>query len=100
MKDLIEHFFTLINLQHPIISLESPLQERQKLLFQIAVECELQNIKCYLWSLEDDQLYQLKISLEKITFSNVNEYQPIKDKSRQEHYFEILRFWKFTDLQG
>lgn len=76
------------------------MQERQKLLFQIAFECELQNIKCYLWSLEDDQLYQLKIVLGNLTFSNVNEYQPIKDKSRQEHYFEILRFWKFTDLQG
>ncbi|MBD2472154.1 ATP-binding protein [Nostoc sp. FACHB-145] len=100
MKDLIEQLFTLIQLQNPIISLESPLQERQKLLFQIAFECELQNIKCYLWSLEDDQLYQLKIVLGKLTFSNVNEYQPIKDKSRQEHYFEILRFWKFTDLQG
>jgi hypothetical protein len=99
MNDLMAEVFKLIKLQNPMFALESPLQERPKLLSNITFQCELQNIKCYLWSFEDDSLYQLQIDTGKLTLQSVSEYQP-KDKSRQEHYFEILRFWKFTHLQG
>jgi len=83
-----------------LIAVESPLQERLKLLTSVARECELQKLKCYLWSLEDDSLCQLQIIEDKLTLNIVSEYQPIRDKSRQEHYFEVLRFWKTTSLQG
>lgn len=83
-----------------MIAVESPLQERLKLLSSLTRECESQNLKCYLWSLEDDSLCQLQILEEKLTLNIVSEYQPITDKTRHEHYFEILRFWKTTPLQG
>jgi hypothetical protein len=100
MKSLVQKIFKLIKIKNPLIAVESPLQERLKLLTCLTRECESQNIKCYLWSLEDDSLCQLQILEEKLTLHIVSEYQAITDKSRHEHYFEILRFWKTTSLQG
>lgn len=100
MRDLIQQLFSLIKLQNPLIAVESPLQERLRFLKNLAQECELQNVSCYLWSLEDDQLRQLQIVEEQLTLQSVREYQPIIDKSRPEHYFHILRFWQASSLQG
>ncbi|BAT56764.1 hypothetical protein NOS3756_57760 (plasmid) [Nostoc sp. NIES-3756] len=100
MRDLIQQLFSLIKLQNPLIAVESPLQERLRFLRNLAQECELQNINCYLWSLEDDQLRQLQIVDDALTLQSISEYQPITDKSRPEHYFQILRFWQASSLQG
>ncbi|YAF99404.1 MAG: ATP-binding protein (plasmid) [Nodularia sp. CChRGM 3473] len=100
MSALIEQVFNLIELQNPIVAIESPLQERQRLLTGIATECESQQRNCYLWSLEDDQLHQLQIKQDELSLQPVSEYQPVVNKSRREHYFEILRFWKTTKLEG
>ncbi|MHC5761350.1 hypothetical protein [Nostoc sp.] len=50
-------------------------------------------------TLEDDALHQLSTNKEGLTLQSVEQYQAIA-KSRREHYFEILRFWKTTDLSG
>ncbi|MBD2517047.1 ATP-binding protein [Nostoc sp. FACHB-973] len=97
-NELTKQIFSLIKLNNKLIAVESPLQERLKLLTNLASECQQYNINCYLWTLEDDALHQLS-SNEGLTLQSVDQYQAIA-KSRREHYFEILRFWKTTDLQG
>jgi hypothetical protein len=97
---LIQELFNLIHLKNPLIALESPLPERVRLLTSIARECNAQAINFYLWTLEDDHLHQLQINEGELTLGTVGEYQPITAKSRREHYFEVLRFWKTTNLEG
>lgn len=97
--ELIKEIFGLIKLNNKLIAVESPLQERVRLLINLASECEQYNINCYLWTLEDDALQQLSTNEEGLSLQRVDQYQAIA-KSRREHYFEILRFWKTTDLQG
>ncbi|MBD2450494.1 ATP-binding protein [Nostoc sp. FACHB-152] len=96
---LITQVFDLINLNNKLIAVESPLQERLKLLNNIANQCFIQNIPCYLWTLEDDALNQLIINGQDLDLQPVTQYQAIA-KNQREHYFEILRFWKTTHLQG
>ncbi|MHC5821021.1 MAG: ATP-binding protein [Nostoc sp.] len=98
-NELTKQIFSLIKLNNKLIAVESPLQERLKLLTNLASECQQYNINCYLWTLEDDQLHQLSTNEEGLTLQSVDQYQAIA-KNRREHYFEILRFWKTTDLQG
>lgn len=98
--ELVQELFNLIHLKNPLIALESPLPERVRLLTSIATECDAQEMTCYLWSLEDDYLHELQINEGELTLHSVRKYQPINDKSRREHYFEILRFWKTTNLKG
>ncbi|MHC5770814.1 MAG: AAA family ATPase [Nostoc sp.] len=98
-NELIKQIFGLIKLNNKLIAVESPLQERVKLLTNLASECQQYNINCYLWTLEDDALHQLSTNKEGLTLQSVEQYQAIA-KSRREHYFEILRFWKTTDLSG
>lgn len=96
---LIQQVFDLIRLNNPLIAIESPLQERLTLLKNLAGECQQKNVDCYLWTLEDDKLNQLIINEQDLILQPVNQYQGVT-KTRREHYFEILRFWKTTDLQG
>lgn len=98
-NELIKQIFGLIKLNNKLIAVESPLQERVRLLINLASECQQCNINCYLWTLEDDALHQLSTNEEGLTLQRVEQYQAIA-KNRREHYFEILRFWKTTDLQG
>lgn len=98
-NELIKQIFRLIKLNNKLIAVESPLQERVRLLINLASECQQYNINCYLWTLEDDALHQLSTNEEGLTLQRVEQYQAIA-KNRREHYFEILRFWKTTDLQG
>ncbi|BAY41229.1 ATPase (plasmid) [Nostoc sp. NIES-2111] len=103
---LIKQIFSLIKLNNKLIAVESPLQERLKLLTNLASQCQQYNINCYLWALEDDGLHQLETNKEKLTLQKVDQYQAMPAagcayaKNRREHYFEILRFWKTTHLQG
>ncbi|MHC5747420.1 MAG: AAA family ATPase, partial [Nostoc sp.] len=107
-NELIKQIFGLIKLNNKLIAVESPLQERVKLLTNLASECQQYNINCYLWTLEDDALHQLSTNKGGLSLQRVDQYQAMSDdkplcvyaKSRREHYFEILRFWKTTDLQG
>lgn len=98
-NELIKQIFGLIKLNNKLIAVESPLQERVRLLINLASECQQYDINCYLWTLEDDQLHQLSTNEEGLSLQKVDQYQAIA-KSRREHYFEILRFWKTTDLSG
>lgn len=98
-NELTKQIFSLIKLNNKLIAVESPLQERLKLLTNLASECQQYNINCYLWTLEDDALHQLSTNEERLTLQRVEQYQAIA-KNRREHYFEILRFWKTTDLSG
>lgn len=98
-NELIKQIFGLIKLNNKLIAVESPLQERVKLLTNLASECQQYNINCYLWTLEDDALHQLYTNEEGLNLQRVEQYQAIA-KNRREHYFEILRFWKTTDLSG
>ncbi|MCC5618617.1 ATP-binding protein [Nostoc sp. CHAB 5836] len=106
---LIQQVFDLIKLNNPLIAIESPLQERLRLLQTLTRECQEKNVNCYLWTLEDDQLHQLQVNEDgDLALQLVLQYQAMSDdkplcvyaKNRREHYFEILRFWKTTDLQG
>ncbi|RCJ42429.1 AAA family ATPase [Nostoc minutum NIES-26] len=96
---LVNQVFDLIKLNNKLIAIESPLQERIRLLKNITSECFSQNIPCYLWTLEDDALHQLVINEQDLALQPVSQYQALP-KSRREHYFEILRFWKTTELEG
>jgi ATPase family associated with various cellular activities (AAA) len=96
---LLKQLFDLIE-NNSLIALESPLPERLRLLTSIAKKCSAEAISCYLWSLEDDQMRQLQFVGGELILQPVREYQPIATKSRCEHYFEILRFWKTTYLEG
>ncbi len=98
-NELIKQVFGLIKLNNKLIAVESPLQERISLLINLVSECQRLDINCYLWTLEDDALHQLSTNEEGLSLQSVNQYQAIA-KSRREHYFEILRFWKTTDLSG
>jgi hypothetical protein len=98
-NELTKQIFSLIKLKNKLIAVESPLQKRLKLLINLALECQQYNINCYLWTLEDDALHQLSTNEERLTLQRVDQYQAIA-KNRREHYFEILRFWKTTDLSG
>ncbi|MBN3906681.1 MAG: ATP-binding protein [Nostoc sp. NMS1] len=98
-NQLIKQVFGLIKLNNKLIAVESPLQERISLLINLASECQRLDINCYLWTLEDDALQQLSTNEEGLSLQRVDQYQAIT-KNRREHYFEILRFWKTTDLQG
>lgn len=99
MSSLIEQVFDLIKLNNPLVAIESPLQERLTLLKNLAKECQQKNVDCYLWTLEDDQLYRLQVDDQDLALQQVPDYQAIT-KSRREHHFEVLRFWKTTNLQG
>lgn len=98
-NELIKQIFSLIKLNNKLIAVESPLQERLKLLTNLASQCQQHNINCYLWTLEDDALHQLETNKEGLTLHPINQYQAIA-KNRRENYFEILQFWKTTNLQG
>ncbi|MBH8573559.1 ATP-binding protein [Nostocaceae cyanobacterium CENA369] len=98
-NELTKQIFSLIKLNNKLIAVESPLQERLRLLTNLACECQRLDINCYLWTLEDDQIHQLVVNQETLALQTVDQYQAIA-KNRREHYFEILRFWKTTDLQG
>ncbi|HEY9801980.1 MAG TPA: ATP-binding protein, partial [Leptolyngbyaceae cyanobacterium] len=97
-NELIEQIFGLIKLNNKLIAVESPLQERRRLLTNLANECKHLDINCYLWTLEDDQLHQLSDE-SGLTLHPIDSYQAIA-KNKREHHFEILRFWKTTSLQG
>ncbi|MDZ7970715.1 MAG: ATP-binding protein [Nostoc sp. DedSLP03] len=96
---LIEQVFDLIKLNNPLIAIESPLQERARLLKSIARKCQQKHVLCYLWTLSDDQLHQLEVNGQDLILQQVLEYQPIT-KNKREDYFEILRFWKATEKEG
>ncbi len=96
---LIEQVFDLIKLNNPLIAIESPLQERARLLKSIARECQQKHVLCYLWTLSDDQLHQLEVNGQDLILQQVLEYQPMT-KNKREDYFEILRFWKATEKEG
>ncbi|MBD2682989.1 MULTISPECIES: ATP-binding protein [Nostoc] len=98
-NELIKQVFDLIKLNNKLIAIESPLQERLSFLTNLACECLPLDVNCYLWTLEDDGLHQLVVNQETLALQTVEQYQAIA-KNRREHYFEILRFWKTTDLQG
>lgn len=96
---LIEQVFDLIKLNNPLIAIESPLQERARLLKSIARECQQKHVLCCLWTLSDDQLHQLEVNGQDLILQQVLEYQPMT-KNKREDYFEILRFWKATEKEG
>ncbi|WP_341531712.1 ATP-binding protein (plasmid) [Nostoc sp. UHCC 0302] len=96
---LTKQIFSLIKLNNKLIAVESPLQERLRLLTNLTSECFAQDINCYLWTLEDDALHQLSTNEEGLSLQRVDQYQAIA-KNRREHYFEILRYWKSTNLEG
>ncbi|MCC5616766.1 ATP-binding protein [Nostoc sp. CHAB 5836] len=98
-NQLIKQVFGLIKLNNKLIAVESPLQERISLLINLVTECQRLDINCYLWTLSDDALHQLSTNEGGLSLQSVNQYQAMA-KSRREHYFEILRFWKTIDLQG
>ncbi|WP_414574286.1 AAA family ATPase, partial [Nostoc sp. CCY 9925] len=98
-NQLIKQVFDLIKLNNKLIAVESPLQERLRLLTNLACQCQHLGINCYLWTLEDDALHQLSTNEEGLSLQSVDQYQA-SAKNRREHYFEILRFWKTTDLSG
>ncbi|MBD2615847.1 ATP-binding protein [Nostoc punctiforme FACHB-252] len=98
-NELVKQVFGLIKLNNKLIAVESPLQERISLLINLVSESQRLDINCYLWTLEDDQLHQLVVNQETLALQKVEQYQAIA-KNRREHYFEILRFWKTTDLSG
>lgn len=100
MADLVEQVFNLIERQNPLIAVESPLQERGRFLNSIALYCARKNINCYIWMQSDDKLYQLKIENKYLDLELVSEYKGIAFKTVREDYFEILRFWKKTSLEG
>ncbi|MHC5761840.1 hypothetical protein [Nostoc sp.] len=52
-----------------------------------------------MWTLEDDHLHQLLCNGQDLNLLPVAEYQA-NAKNRREDYFEILRFWKTTHLEG
>lgn len=99
-SQLIETIFSLCEQKNPLIAVESPLQERISLLKNLTQKCINSAINCYLWMLEDDKLYQLSISDWGLAFSEIKEYNRIAFKVVREDSFEILRFWKTTQLQG
>ncbi|MCC5662299.1 ATP-binding protein [Nostoc sp. XA010] len=99
-SQLIERIFSLYEQNNPLIAVESPLQERMSLLKNLTQKCINSGINCYLWMLEDDKLYQLTISDWGLAFSEIKEYNRIAFKVVREDSFEILRFWKTTQLQG
>jgi ATPase family associated with various cellular activities (AAA) len=99
-SQLIERIFSLYEQNNPLIAVESPLQERISLLKNLTQKCINSGINCYLWMLEDNKLYQLKISNCELAFSEIKEYNRIAFKVVREDSFEILRFWKTTQLQG
>ncbi len=99
-SQLIERIFSLYEQNNPLIAVESPLQERISLLKNLTQKCINSGINCYLWMLEDDKLYQLTISDWGLAFSEIQEYNRIAFKVVREDSFEILRFWKTTQLQG
>ncbi|RCJ22865.1 AAA family ATPase [Nostoc minutum NIES-26] len=98
-NQLTKQIFSLIKLNNKLIAVESPLQQRPRLLTNLACECQRLDINCYLWTLEDDALHQLFTNHKGLTLQIVDQYQTIA-KNRREHYFEILRFWKTTHLEG
>ncbi|MBD6621250.1 hypothetical protein FNW02_37565 [Komarekiella sp. 'clone 1'] len=100
MADLVSQLFNLIEQQNPLIAVESPSQERIRLLEKLTSECALRNVNCYIWMLEDDQLYRLQINGQQLSLEQVSEYKPNTTKTVREDYFEVLRFWKTTSLQG
>jgi hypothetical protein len=99
-SQLIERIFSLYEQNNPLIAVESPLQERISLLKNLTQKCINSGINCYLWMLEDDKLYQLTISDWGLAFSEIKEYNRIAFKVVREDSFEILRFWKTSQLQG
>ncbi|MCC5612455.1 hypothetical protein LC612_38615, partial [Nostoc sp. CHAB 5834] len=99
-SELIKRIFSLREQNNPLIAVESPLQERISLLENLTKECINLDINCYLWMLEDDKLYQLIISNWGLAFSEIKEYKRIAFKVVREDSFEILRFWKTSQLQG
>ncbi|MBW4675172.1 MAG: ATP-binding protein [Desmonostoc geniculatum HA4340-LM1] len=99
-SQLIERIFSLYEQNNPLIAVESPLQERMSLLKNLTQKCINSGINCYLWMLEDDKLYQLTTSDWGLAFSEIKEYNRIAFKVVREDSFEILRFWKTSQLQG
>ncbi|MHC0067784.1 ATP-binding protein [Nostoc sp. UIC 10890] len=99
-SQLIKRIFSLREQNNPLIAVESPLQERISLLENLTKEGINLGINCYLWMLEDDRLYQLRMSNSGLAFSEIKEYKRIAFKVVREDSFEILRFWKTSQLQG
>ncbi|WP_100903615.1 ATP-binding protein [Nostoc flagelliforme] len=99
-SELIERIFSLYKQNNPLIAVESPLQERISLLKNLTQKCINSGINCYMWMLEDDKLYQLRMNDCELAFSEIKEYNRIAFKVVREDSFEILRFWKTTQLQG
>ncbi|WP_193200400.1 ATP-binding protein [Nostoc sp. MG11] len=98
--EIIDQVFSLREANNPLIALESPLQERRRLLTSIAQECLNREMNCYLWAMEDDCLFSLSNSGDRLQLSQSFHYQALLPKTNTEHYFEILRFWKQTELKG
>ncbi|MCC5653674.1 ATP-binding protein [Nostoc sp. XA013] len=99
-SELIKRIFSLREQNNALIAVESPLQERISLLENLTKECINLGINCYIWMLEDDRLYQLRMSNSGLAFSEIKEYKRIAFKVVREDSFEILRFWKTSQLQG
>ena len=89
----------IIQDKHPIITCESPLQERYRFLINTAKYSNELNRPCYLWNLNEDELKELRIINNTLAICDFDDYQPLPKKSRED-YFQVLNFWKKYQNEG
>ncbi|MEO0970206.1 MAG: ATP-binding protein [Cyanobacteria bacterium J06639_18] len=99
---VVKDIFNIINIKKsPLIAVESPLQERSRLLVNLVVQAKSIQKKCYLWSLDEDALIEIEVDEnQKLTKNVADNYIPIKDKQQKENYFHILKFWRNCTMEG
>ena len=84
-----------------VIAVESPLQERIRLLTNLALKTKSVGKKCYLWTIDEDTFVEIGVgSNRKLTKYIVNDYVPFQTKNQPLDYFHILQFWRNFNQEG
>jgi hypothetical protein len=100
MKSSFEYLEDLLADNYPIITCESPLQERHRFLIRLTTSCQQVGRKVYIWNLSDDSIKELVVSTENnLIFQEFNDYKP-SIKQNTEDYFQVLIFWRVYSGTG
>lgn len=97
----VSEIIELIQAGETVICCESPIQERKRLLSNIAQYCSSNHVKCHLWNLGQETVKEVKYQFNNFE-CNINklvDYTPVEIKETKD-YFSIFKFWNNYQKSG
>jgi hypothetical protein len=99
-SDFLNKLPQLMKRKEPVIILESPTQERYRMIRYICKSCSVLGIKCYLWNLGQEIIKEVEcVNNVDLIFQDFEDYTPIPIKELKDQFI-ILKFWESFQGEG